>query len=447
MSRHVVRILHRAVRVIRPLPIHLPVSPAMAAAALAVLLLAALVAGDASSTETPASGTAPKPRIVALDAGFAGHFKVGYWTPLVVTVEAGAEALNGRVELVALDGDGALSRVRALGPVTIEPGKRARQRLYVKIGQLQSDLVVDFRQESGGVVATRRYATADAELAGIEPSGQELIVAVGLSLLAADVERLAQRGATVAYLPTIDELPGDWWGLEGASTVLLAADGQVPTKLSTPSPQLAALATWVRMGGRLLLAVGAEAPEALKPGSPLAELAPGAFDSLVPLRRGTALEAFVDTNEPLSAAGPLELRVPKLTDAGGRIEAYEGLQPRDLPLIVRTPHGFGEVTFAAFDLGRPPLVDWKGRPALFDRLLRRQRAEQRTTDSEALGQVTTLGFVDIAGQLRQRSTSFRASSWCRSGWSPCCPPCTSCASVRSTISSSSGCCGEWRPRG
>ena len=168
-------------------------------------------------------------------------------------------------------------------------------------------------------------------------------MAMGLSLLAADVERLAQRGATVAYLPTIDELPGDWWGLEGASTVLLAADGQVPTKLSTPSPQLAALATWVRMGGRLLLAVGAEAPEALKPGSPLAELAPGAFDSLVPLRQRTALETYAETTEPLSAAGPLELRVPKLTDVGGRIEAYAGLQPRDLPLVVRTPHGFGEV--------------------------------------------------------------------------------------------------------
>ncbi len=377
MTRHVASIPRRAVRADRAAPGNPPISRARAIGPLTVLLLATIASSRALAADEASAGQSRGPRIVAVEAGFAGHFKVGYWTPVVVTVEAGAEPLEGRVELVALDGDGALSRVRAEGPVTIAAAGRASQLVYVKIGQLKSDLVVDFRAESGGLLATRRFTTTDPQLAGIEPSGQELIVAVGLSLLAADVERLTQRGAAVAQLESIDALPNDWWGLEGASAVLLAADAQVASKLSAPSPQLAALTTWVKMGGRLVLAVGVEAPEVLQPGSPLAELAPGKFESLVPLRRGTALEAFVDTNEPLSGAGPLDLRVPKLLEARGRIEAYEGLHSRDLPMVVRTPHGFGEVTFAAFDLGRPPLAEWKGRAALFDRLLRRRVAESR----------------------------------------------------------------------
>ena len=409
MSGHVGRTLHRAAgsrAVMRRRTSSWRIAVIGAALAITAMGFERTTVADEATTGA---------QIVELKVGFAGHFKVGYWTPVVVTVEAGSESLYGRVELVALDGDAALSRVVADEPLKVEPGQRAKRQLYVKIGQLKSDLTASFRTEGSGVVAMRHFAAGDPALAGIRPSGQELIVVVGLALTAPDEAQLVQHGAVVARLTSIDELPSDWWGFEGASIVLFAGDGQVASTLSTPSPQLTALATWVRMGGRLLLAVGVEAGEILLPGSPLAELAPGKFDSLVPLRRGTALEAYVDTNEPLSTAGPLDLRVPQLTGARGRIEAYEGLHPRDLPLVVRTPHGFGEVTFVAFDLGRPPLAEWKARPALFDRLLRRTVVDERKSEPESLGQVTTLGFVDIAGQLRGRSTSSRACGWCRSG--------------------------------
>src|SRR5262249_3882407 len=116
-------------------------------AAFAVIWTVPAAAGGSSDLPT-------RSRIVELKAGFGGKFRVGYWTPTGVTVEAGREDLYGRVELIAPDGDAVLSRVRAREPVKIVAGQRGSQLVYVKIGQLKSELTASFRSESGGIVAT-----------------------------------------------------------------------------------------------------------------------------------------------------------------------------------------------------------------------------------------------------------------------------------------------------
>ncbi len=120
----------------------------------------------------------------------------------------------------------------------------------------------------------------------------------------------------------------------------------------------------------------------------------------VPLRESTALETYVDTRDPLSPDARLELQVPQLADVQGRIEAFVGTGPRDLPLIVRAPHGFGEIVFVAFDLDEPPLAGWAALPQLFEKLLFRTAPGEDDEDTGPLGEVTTLGFVDLSGQLR-----------------------------------------------
>ncbi len=104
----------------------------------AVLAVALLVPCMCLGARTAEDEPSSEPRIVAIRAGFAGRFKVGCWTPIEVTVRAGAESLKARIELTALDGDAVPSRVHAPAGdgVAIEPGETRRISLYAKIGQL-----------------------------------------------------------------------------------------------------------------------------------------------------------------------------------------------------------------------------------------------------------------------------------------------------------------------
>ena len=87
--------------------------------------------------------------------------------------------------------------------------------------------------------------------------------------------------------------------------------------------------------------------------SPLAKLAPGSLDSLLPRVPSAPLETYSESPEPFAGAGGRFLvDVPKLTDVRGKIAAYAGTGPRDLPLVVHRPHGFGQVVFVASDLER-----------------------------------------------------------------------------------------------
>jgi hypothetical protein len=112
---------------------------------------------------------------------------------------------------------------------------------------------------------------------------------------------------------------------------------------------------------------GTAAPELISPGAPLADLVPGKFDSLIPLRQSLPLETFSGATASLTR-GQFNLPVPRLTDVRGRILAYAsetpGQNPEDLPLVVRARLGLGDVTFVAVDPDAPPIDKWPGRLGL-----------------------------------------------------------------------------------
>ena len=168
-------------------------------------------------------------------------------------------------------------------------------------------------------------------------------------------------------------------------------------------PQLAALDQWVRMGGQLILSVGAAGRE--RSGRRLAAgraCAGHVRSDACRLRQSTVLETYAETSEPLGRRrGRFVCRCPSCATCSGRIEAYAGNHPRDLPLVVRTPHGFGEVVFVAFDLERAAAGD-TGPPgrSCSTSCWARPIGRPPKTNRQSLGQVTTLGFVDLAGQLR-----------------------------------------------
>ncbi|HTM55122.1 MAG TPA: hypothetical protein VL175_13895 [Pirellulales bacterium] len=358
----------------------------------------AMQAQDASA---PVESESSAVQIVDLKPGLAGTFKIGFWTAFEIAIQAGDSPAVGRVEMTVLDGDGVPSRV--MGPpreaISIAAGERKSVVLYAKVGSISSDIIVSFR-EHDGAVSSHTYSADDPRFVGRLSSTRPMVVSIGGGLLPADVAQLAERQIVVAAIEQVDQLPSDWWGYEGVDTVIIGAhEEEIARVLSAQSPQIQALEQWITLGGKAVLSVAGRADAILGAGSPLAAFAPGHFEGMVPLRQSIAFETFAETSEPLGATGGFLLEVPRLSGARGRVDAYAGSSARDLPLIVRTQHGLGQITYAAFDLAKPPFANWAARNQLVNKLLEVSSSEARE-ETSGLGQVTTLGFDDLAGQLR-----------------------------------------------
>lgn len=344
------------------------------------------------------------PKIVELKAGFDGRFKVGCWAPFEITLEGGHTPATDDVELIVVDGDGVPSRVQTppKEPVSVGAHEKVVVKFFAKVGQLTSGATVNFRRESANTIPqppiTRRFES----FPGILPNSSRLILTLGGPFSSFEATHFENRDVAVVNLPNASALPSEWFGLEGVDAVVIATGGdEIDPLLLTASPQLDALEQWVRMGGTLVLSVGRHGERLLGGDSPLARFAPGKFESIVARVPSASLETFANSSDPIEGAeGRFLIDVTRLADASGKVVAYAGAGPRNLPLVVRSPRGFGQIVFVACDLDRAPLVTWPGRMSLADQLLSRSAFGTERTEEAAGGEVTTLGFVDLSGQLR-----------------------------------------------
>ena len=354
----------------------------------------------------------PPPAIDAIRVGFAGHYKVGYWTPVEVWLSAGAKAARGDVEIVVPDGDGVPTRVVERG-VALSAGAKRAVRLYVKFGRPHAPIAVTWRGGDRAIIAERTFRGGEVP-PGLTSSGKsgtpKLILEMGSSVEFGSAIRFSEEGdpeeTAVAYLDDPNAWPDRWYGYDGVDFIVLTTGRpQIYSRLSPAT--LAALDRWLHLGGRMLISVGKHGPELLTPGKPLARFAPGRFVKTLPLRRFGALEIFAGTSEPVESAEAENagnraiIDVALLQNVAGKIEAYEGTQPEDLPLVVRSGVGFGETTFVAADLDEPPLAGWKARPELLAVLLGRNPGAALTArGAEPRGEGMQYGYDDLIGQLR-----------------------------------------------
>jgi hypothetical protein len=359
----------------------------------------------------PAAASAPHgaaAEFSGLRVGLAGCYKAGLWTPVELTIHGGSTPVSGTVAVTVLDGDGVPSRVTAPSPVAIRPDGETIVRLLVRFGRVDSRLTAELRDERA-VVARRTFETSDTPgpdrfLPAVD-SSRPLWVIVGPGRLGVDEaltghEQGLERNPAVARLDGVGPLPDEWFGYEGVDTLILATS-RPEIYRALGRVQREALDRWIRMGGTLLLVGGAEAAGAIGPQAPLAQFAPGRFEQVVALEQTGALETYCNSLVPVpavSAAG--QFRVARLGSVDGLVEAQEA----DLPLVVRSARGFGQIVFLAADLEGPPLGRWAARGQLLRRLL-----DLPPASDEDLGQgaaATHYGYLDIAGQLRQALCRF-----------------------------------------
>jgi len=353
------------------------------------------------------------PAIVGIRVGFAGGYKAGVWTPVEVTLRGGGRAVSGRLSLTVPDGEGVPSRVTtpADEPCHVPAEGNTAVAMVVRFGRVHGSLKAEFEVDGQAVarkvLETADTADADHFLPAIE--SRELIVAVGpASLQQALVARGAEpaRQTVVISLDDAKQLPTKWYGYEGVDALILSTSRpEIYRALATDDAWLAALDEWISLGGKLLLCVGSQAEEVLGPASPLRRFAPGRLEKMVPLRQTAALETYCrsSTAVPTISSGRRDqLRVPRLAELSGITEAHEA----DLPLVVRTARGFGQVVFLALDLAEPPLSQWNqhDRGLLLSTLLDWPASHREEAEENA--PVMHFGYTDLAGQLRSALDRF-----------------------------------------
>jgi len=366
-----------------------------------------------SLTATIAWANPPKPpEIIRVSVGLANRYKAGSWTQVEVTLRGGDEPLAGELAVIVPDGDGVPGQVATPSdsPCQVLPGRETVVRLITRFGRVDSELTAEFRV-GGKVVASRVFRTspqADGEhfLPAIE--FRKLVVAVGgLTLGVEEADKLGgdeqEERPVIASLQDVERLPTNWCGYEGVDAVVLStSQPEIYRKLTVDDVRMQALDQWIRMGGRLVLCVGSRAEEILAADSPLRRFVPGRLEKMVSLRRAGALETYSGGRSSVRATGrgKIVMRVPRLADIQGIVEASEA----DLPLVVRTARGFGQILFIAADLDRPPLVQWPDRSMLMAKLL--NTPSGHVAESRENTAMMHHGYGDLSGQLRSALDRF-----------------------------------------
>jgi len=358
----------------------------------------------ASDAESPAE-------VNSIQVGFGNHYKLGCWTPVTIMLsepvgDSGTTARNAarHLDVQVADGDGVPAWF--IGP-DINGTESAVYEAYVRIGRANQPIHVGISTADGnGNVAPKLLAGRASESSAVALSATgQFIVELGASIGYPEMVRRqnlneAER-TSVVTIETPQPLPDEWYGYDGVDTVVIVGAAAAEKSLLS-APAIDALEQWVQQGGELVVCCGGKAEQILGANKPLSRFAPGELSGVInlPAARFGPIENFAGAEQPLESTS---IRVPQWKNVAPdhRIELSGAARAEDLPLVIRWPFGFGQVTFVGLDLDRPPFAQWPSRAKFLEKLVgKRALMGGRSAGSRAAGQGKQLGYIDLAGQLR-----------------------------------------------
>lgn len=377
--------------------------------------------------------------IEKVEIGFQGLYKVGEWTPLQVTVRS---TVDRHVRIVVDTPDPDDNVTSLPGPVVrLPPGTPVHLATCFRTGRMNGELSFEIRDFDGRTLAARRLRATSAAGALNATSGDDgssdlrlalkldapLWVTLGKFDLAGAFADSAASGKQppggspdaahdthLARLDSPSQLPVDSRALQSVDLLILPTGRPAKSGDSILSQVAAAQSTllqnWVRMGGHLLLSVGAETDAFEK--SPLADWVPVKIDGQLPLRQLSGFESFSGRNAPLKVTGTIPAaRLVSLPRAN--VVLSDASNPN--PLIASVPYGFGRVTIVAVDIDRPPLSNWPALKLVMQKLARSSAAISKSVARKVNRQLTHVGVSDLATQFQSSNENFsgvrRPSYW------------------------------------
>ncbi len=359
--------------------------------------------------------------------GINGHYRAGHWT--AVRLPAGTGDSHESFDLETTDGDG-VSVVYE--QEFIKPSSGAGEEpvfTYCIPGTEAAPLIVRGHSQNIDAVAGKPPSEATdthvvlktrfpdfgvpAEGPSMIPVGMSWVVVVGdpLGIDTIGVNELLHRDASVAVtrIEDANAVPDHVLGFSGVDLLLVTGKGADVLRDLSPA-QGAAIESWVRGGGRLLVTLGAKADQTLGVAPWLTNLLPSELvDSAVVTMDPSGLETFTNSQTRLNAFEGWQF--PKVIGAGGTTLSRVGevliagrtSRRIGLPLAVRYTAGMGNITLVAADLDAAPFIDWPERLDLVTKLTGDLLSEKR---GEIGSSFRISGYSDLSGQVRRSLDHF-----------------------------------------
>lgn len=349
-----------------------------------------------------------RPKIEKVRTGFVGggitrqataygDFKSGAWTPIYVDVIAGSEPIEkGRIVIEGTDCDD----VKNTYTVPLTPLERGEQRQvmgYTKMSAFDTEVNITLfngnqrlaeRKESASGLDMGHvlYLAVGSRLPGLVralPKQQSVPIVLDPQEDNPQINEAQTDGRYVGYLDDVRQLPSRWFGYESADVVILLTgnrpfitDLQNDHEVNKDASRYAALAEWVRRGGRLIVFAGRNydmvaSLDARQPMLPVRLLGANPDADTTGFRSG---------EEPLPPGMHLTRFEAK---AGQSIKVVPSQStPVSKAIMVQGRHGMGHVTVVGFDPEQAPFIRWKGQTQFWkNRILDDPQAPRATVTS------------------------------------------------------------------
>jgi hypothetical protein len=300
-------------------------------------------------------------------------FKVGHWTPVVVTLAGTGQVEHAKLVVQTTDCDDVLNDVILSLP-----------RLDFSIEKPQHKLLTFCRPGKSNASITVTIETPTTAVRSVAPEvvamdfSSYLYVTLGprlpnLRLPSYDNPRA--RYAEVGVWETPEDLPTRWLGYDAVDLAILnTSDAGFVSQILNDTDRKNALVEWVRRGGKLVVCVGKNY-ELFSSRDDLRDFLPVEFTGSRNIARGNVQwpgSAVLDDLGDPERQRSLQLTLMKFKPERN-VRRLATLRPEDgseLPMVVQAAHGSGRVTIVATDPDQPPFSLWKRQGDFWERVLR-----------------------------------------------------------------------------
>ena len=344
--------------------------------------------------------------------GFSGNYKLGYWTPAFVSLDAPA-GTHLSFLLTTPDGDGVPSTTTVKH--TVPPhavGSTTNVELLCKIGR--PDGKVELAIYQGDQPVARKQFSLQAGDYKPLPSTTKLILSLGTSpnLRAATTQQLNAEGprTVVVEMNEVDQLPAHALGYDGVDQIFCSSSRPIVKTFLARTGSVLAVESWVRWGGNLTLSIGGNETEILAGTNSFEAFLPGDFEKTISVRQLRPIEILGGGSDPLikedSRGRSQSFSVPFFNVRNGRVESTMKYGGQSIPLLIRSSLGFGQLTVLAVDTEQPEFKAWNGTRNLIQTILSLTQRGSEKSNLTSGGELAHSGYDDLAGQLRAALDQF-----------------------------------------
>ena len=282
---------------------------------------------------------------------FDGIFKYGEWLPIWVELENNGPDVTAEIQVAITGSEGIM---KFITPVELPTVSRKRVPIYVLPNNFSRQIEV---------LLVAGEELLNTQRINVQPRSNITFI-VGLissqrgvtSLIDAVTLPGTKRDKTIVDL-SLNELPERYEALRSFDLIVI---NNLDTSSITPE-QGAALETWVRRGGRLVVGGGATA-QTTAIGLPKS-LFPFSVESSIEVETLSGLEEYTGDIQPIRIPGPFVVSTG--ASDSGRVLVWQD----DTPLIVEWPIISGYVDFVALDLNASPFDAWSGTLTFWENLI------------------------------------------------------------------------------